>query len=55
MTIRELVEMAEMQGYSLDTDISIMGADVQYTKFTRESGYEVVILDECPLDEEEEY
>ena len=54
MTIGELVQMAKEEGYSMDTDISIMGADVQYTKFTREYGHEVVILDDCPIDDEEE-
>lgn len=54
MTIRELIQMAEAHGYSLDTNISIIDTEVQHIKFTRESGYEVVILDECPLDEEEE-
>lgn len=51
MTVLELVEMVKEQGLDpANVDISIMGADVQYTEFR--GNY--VILDECPIDEDEE-
>lgn len=53
MTIRDLLELNDVNEFSLDTEIKILGADVNYYKFTKQNGKEIVILDECPIDEEE--
>lgn len=51
MTVLELVEMVKEHGLDpADVNISIMGADVQYTEFRDD----YVILDECPIDDDEE-
>lgn len=47
MRIRELLELAEIEGFSLETEISIMGAEIHYVKFfIDENGNEKVLLDE---------
>lgn len=52
MTIKMLVELAKGKGYSMDTEIKIMGADVSHHKFMKEDdGTEIVILDEQPIEE----
>lgn len=53
MTIGELVQMAKDKGYSMDTVIHPLGADVKYVKFGKHSdNIEYVVLDECPIDDE---
>lgn len=47
MTIGELVQMAKDKGYSMDTVIHPLGADVKYVQFNRcGDGIEYVVLDE---------
>lgn len=53
MTIRDLIKIAVDKGYSMNTTIYPLGADVKYIKFTRDTnGNEAVILDECQIDDE---
>lgn len=53
MTIKMLVELAKGKGYSMDTEIKIMGTDVSHHKFMKEDdGTEIVILDEQPIEEQ---
>ena len=53
MTIKELVELAKHEGYSLDTIIYPLGANVKYVKFTKDTnGNECVVLDEDPIDDD---
>lgn len=52
MTIKDLIGLAETEGYSMNTIIYPLGADVKYVKFSKDvDGNECVILDECPIDD----
>lgn len=54
MTIRELIELAKYEGYSLDTIIyHPLGANVKHVKFTKDTdGNDCVVLDESPIDDD---
>lgn len=52
MTIKDLIGLAETEGYSMNTIIYPLGADVKYVKFSKDiDGNECVVLDEYPIDD----